>query len=498
MLVYFSDDYKLLQTKHSIDLSTYFGTGTSNSIAAGRIAYFLGSEGPTMSVDTACSSSLVAVHLACQSLKTGDSSLALASGVNLLLSPELSISFSQANMLAPDGRCKTFDASANGYVRSEGCGVVVLKRLEDAQANGDNILGVIKGTAINQDGASNGLTAPNGLAQEAVIQRALDVAQIQPQDVSYVEAHGTGTPLGDPIEVNALEAVYGINRDDTNPLTVGSVKTNFGHTEGAAGIAGLMKVVLSLQHGYIPRHIFISKISTHIWLMQVSPSQIKVKIGNTLRTQTHDGQVLVRLALAELNAHVILEEAPAAQAQTKRLWRPYHLLTLSAQSENGLHELAQNYGPVLSTDEDELLPDIAHTTNVGRIHLSHRLSVVAATTEEAQSNLEMFTNGDESIGLSYGTVGEGRSNKMAFLFTGQGSQYIGMGRELYETQPLFRQRLNQCDVVLQECLGRSLIELLYPETSPEHNDLMESHPLWTSGQLRHRMCLGRPMAVLGS
>ena len=236
----FTNDYQLLQAKQSQNPTAYFGTGTSASVAAGRLSYFFGFQGPAISVDTACSSSLVAVHLAGQSLRTGECDLALASGVNLLLSPELSITFSQAGMLAVDGRCKTFDTAADGYVRSEGCGVVVLKRLSDAQRDNDNILAVIRGTAINQDGASNGLTAPNGFAQEAVIRRALSAAGVSALDVSYIEAHGTGTSLGDPVEVKALEAVYLKGRSESDSLIVGSVKTNIGHTEAAAGMAGLL------------------------------------------------------------------------------------------------------------------------------------------------------------------------------------------------------------------------------------------------------------------
>ncbi|MFM7175571.1 MAG: type I polyketide synthase, partial [Caldilinea sp.] len=260
----YADDYKLLQVKHQESLSPYFGTGTANSIAAGRVAYFLGTQGPALSVDTACSSSLVAVHLACQSLQAGECTLALASGVNLLLSPELSVTFSQAGMLAPDGRCKTFDAAADGYVRSEGCGVVVLKRLADALAAGDTVLAVIAGSAVNQDGASNGLTAPNGAAQEALYRTALAAAGLEPAQISYVEAHGTGTKLGDPIEVQALEAVYGAGRTADNPLVVGSVKTNIGHTEAAAGVAGLIKLVLSLRQRVIPPHLHFRALNPHL------------------------------------------------------------------------------------------------------------------------------------------------------------------------------------------------------------------------------------------
>ena len=242
----------------------YASTGSTFSVAAGRISYLLGLNGPAMVVDTACSGSLVAVHLACQSLRTGECNLALAGGVNLMLAPEVNIDFCRGGMLAPDGLCKTFDARADGYVRGEGCGVVVLKRLSDALAAGDRIHAVIRGSAVNQDGASSGLTAPNGKAQEAVIREALANAGVQPHEVGYIEAHGTGTSLGDPIEVEALGAALCQGRSRQDALLIGSVKTNIGHLEAAAGVAGLIKAVLALEHGQIPAHLHFEQPSPHI------------------------------------------------------------------------------------------------------------------------------------------------------------------------------------------------------------------------------------------
>ncbi|HXA15308.1 MAG TPA: polyketide synthase, partial [Opitutaceae bacterium] len=252
-----TNDYAMLQLKHGAIklIDAYAGTGSSASVASGRLSYLLGLQGPCISVDTACSSSLVAVHLACQSLRTGECRLALAGGVNVILSPEVTINFSKARMMAADGRCKTFDAAADGYVRGEGCGMVVLKRYTDAVASGDDILAVIPGSAVNQDGRSGGLTVPNGPAQESVIRRALKNAGIKPDQVSYIEAHGTGTSLGDPIEIGALGAVFGSDRNGHGRLNVGSVKTNIGHLEAAAGIAGLIKVVLALRRAEIPPHL---------------------------------------------------------------------------------------------------------------------------------------------------------------------------------------------------------------------------------------------------
>lgn len=501
----FSDDYKLLQVKQSVALSPYFGTGTSISIAAGRVAYFLGTEGPALAVDTACSSSLVAVHLACQSLRTGETSLAMASGVNLLLSPELSVSFSQANMLAPDGRCKTFDAAANGYVRSEGCGVVVLKRLHDAQAAGDPILAVIRGTAVNQDGASNGLTAPNGLAQQALLRQALRAARLTPAEVGYVEAHGTGTPLGDPVEIEALEAVYGQGRTADQPLFVGSVKTNIGHAEAAAGIAGLIKAVLVLRNRYLPPHLHFRTISPYLVRSQVKipvRGQPFLPTGNLLRVGVSS------FGFSGTNAHVIVEEAapPPRPRAEEGLRRSYHLLTLSAQTGEALRDLAERYAAALPAHPDSELPNIAYTTHCGRSHFRHRLAVVAATVREAQAMLAAFVDGQLVPGLCLGEVDGGKAApRVAFLFTGQGSQYLGMGRELYETQPLFRERLDRCDAVLRECLGRSLIELFYPVKPPSHNDLIDSHPCGQAANFAIECALSdlfrsfgiSPAAVLG-
>ena len=245
-------------------IDAYQASGSAHSIASGRLSYVFGLQGPSIAIDTACSSSLVAVHLACQSLRANECRMALAGGVHLILSPENTIAFSKSRMLAADGRCKTFDASADGFVEGEGCGIVVLKRLSDAVADGDRILAVIRGSAVNQDGPSSGLTAPNGPAQEAVIRAALAMGRVPPARVGYVEAHGTGTSLGDPIELQALGAVLGEGRAAERPLLVGSVKTNIGHLEAAAGVAGLIKVVLSLQHRTIPAHLHFTTPNPHV------------------------------------------------------------------------------------------------------------------------------------------------------------------------------------------------------------------------------------------
>src|SRR6201991_216160 len=293
------------------EIEAYLAIGTSNAAAAGRISYRLGLQGPAVAVDTACSSSLVAIHQACQALRLGECDLALAGGANVLLTPATMITFSSAHMLAPDGRCKTFDAAADGYVRGEGCGVIVIKRLADAIRDGDRIRAVIRGSAVNQDGASGGLTVPNGVAQQRVISQALKRAGLTPADVGYLEAHGTGTSLGDPIEVQAACAAFGIGRDADRPLLIGSVKTNIGHLEAAAGIAGVIKVILSLEHELLPQHLHFQTPSPHIpW------DRLALKVVQEATPWERNGEPRIAgissFGFAGTNAHVILEEAPVA------------------------------------------------------------------------------------------------------------------------------------------------------------------------------------------
>ena len=296
------------------EIEAYMAIGTSNAAAAGRISYRLGLQGPSVAVDTACSSSLVAIHQACQALQLGECDLALAGGANVLLTPATMITFSHAHMLAPDGRCKTFDAAADGYVRGEGCGVVVIKRLEDAIRDGDRIRAVIRGSAINQDGASGGLTVPNGVAQQRVIADALKRAGVAPGDVGYLEAHGTGTSLGDPIEAQAAGAAYGIGREANRPLLVGSAKTNIGHLEAAAGIAGIIKVVLSLENGLLPQHLHFENPSPHIPWDRL-PVEVVIEAIPWERSDRPRIAGISSFGFAGTNAHVILEEAPAEAAQ---------------------------------------------------------------------------------------------------------------------------------------------------------------------------------------
>jgi acyl transferase domain-containing protein/acyl carrier protein len=381
----------------------YAGTGSALNMAPGRVSYVLGLTGPSMAIDTACSSSLVGLHLACQSLRQRESNLALVGGVHLILSPEVMVSFSQARMLAADGRSKTFDASADGYSRGEGCGVVVLKRLADAVADRDRILGVIRGTAVNQDGPSGGLTVPNGAAQQQVIRRALEAAAIEPAAVGYVEAHGTGTSLGDPIEVEALAKVYGQGRSADAPLLVGAVKTNIGHLEPAAGMAGLIKLLLAFEHETIPRHLHFRTPNPHIpW------RDLPVAVAAEPRTWPRSDRPrlagLSAFGFSGTNAHVIVEEPPVTTATHASARKP-HLLPVSAKSEQALKDLAARYAARLAQASDDDLASICYTAGAGRAHFPHRLVAVVSSRAEAQRALEAYAQGGEAPAVRSGKAG---------------------------------------------------------------------------------------------
>ena len=407
----------------------YWGTGNVPSAATGRLSYILGLTGPNMAVETACSSSLVSVHLACQSLRQRECNLALAGGVNLLLSPESSIIYSQAKMLSSDGRCKTFDSSANGYVRGEGCGIIVLKRLSDAVANGDNILALIRGTAVNQDGPSGGLTVPNGPSQVAVIRQALANGGVNPANVSYIEAHGTGTSLGDPIEVGSLGKIFGSNHSSENPVMIGSAKTNIGHLEIAAGIAGLIKVVLQLQQQKIAPSLHFNKPNPYInW------SQLPLQVSTQLNPWENNGKTRIAgvssFGFSGTNAHVVLEEAPVKQKKQKskiknqdELERSVHLLTLSAKTKTALDNLVSSYHNYLNTYPELKVADICYTANTGRSQFKHRLAVVASNQQELVEKLRQYEEGEDVVGIYSGEkLNNSKKNKIVLLFTGQGSQ----------------------------------------------------------------------------
>ncbi len=462
-----NSDYQRLLMQDPEQIDTYTTTGNALSVAAGRLSYFLGLQGPNLALDTACSASLVAVHLAVESLRRGECDLALVGGVNLILTPELTINFSQARMMAADGRCKTFDAAADGYVRGEGCGMLVLKRLADARAGGDRILALVRGSAVNHDGRSGGLTAPNGPSQEAVIAAALEDAGVEPESIGYLEAHGTGTALGDPIEVQAAAAALCRGRSAERPLLAGSVKTNIGHLEGAAGVAGLIKTVLALQHGAIPPHLHLQRLNPHLSL-----EGVPFAVPTTLTPWDSEGGPrragVSSFGLSGTNAHVILEEAPPAPEPEPAAERPVHLLCLSARSQAALEALAARYQAYLERPEPEgAFGEVCFTSGAGRAHFEHRLALVASSAGEASRLLAEGRQGEAPDGVFAGHAPSGTQPEVAFLFSGHGGNWAGMGRGLFETQPAFRADLERCDALLREGQDLPLLPVLFPELYPE-------------------------------
>jgi acyl transferase domain-containing protein/acyl carrier protein len=450
-----------VQTGDPTQFNAYYGTGTALSAAAGRLSYFLGLQGPAMVIDTACSSSLVAVHLACQSLRNGESDLALAGGCNLILSPDSSIYLSQAKAISPDGYCKTFDATADGYSRGEGCGIVVLKRLSQALADGDQIWAVIRGSAVNHDGHTSGFTVPNGLSQEALLQRALNNAGIESHQVSYIEAHGTGTPLGDPIEVRAISSVFSQGRTPDKPLRIGSVKTNIGHLESAAGIAGLIKVALALHHQEIPPHLHLQTLNPRISL---ESSNIEIPTNRTpwLRNAEPRRAGVSSFGLSGTNAHIVLEEAPLStiKSDSQQIERPLHIFTLSAKTEAALKQTVEQYRQYLIGHPNLSIADVCYSANTGRSHFSERLAITCTSTLELQAQLTALLESKLASYHLYSSAPYSVATKIAFVFSG-GSLFPDIGHQLYNSQPKFRQILEQCSQILQPLFGQSLLDLLY-------------------------------------
>jgi acyl transferase domain-containing protein/SAM-dependent methyltransferase len=440
-------------------IDPYFATGTSYSVAAGRIAYTLGLMGPAVTVDTACSSSLAALHLAIQALRLRECDAALAGGANLILSPELNVSFTKGRMMSLDGRCKTFDAAADGYVRGEGGVVLALKRLEDARREGDRILAVIRGTALNQDGRSNGITAPNGPAQEAVIRAAMENGGVEPGQIGYVEAHGTGTPLGDPIEIGALQAVIASKRTGDRPLLVGSVKTNIGHTEAAAGLAGVAKVILALQKNSIPPNLHFQTGNPHIdW----KNARIDVPTAPCAFPADADGRRIASVSafgFSGTNAHVVFEGPEPAPSVTPAMERPRHVLALSARSPAALSELAERWRARFEAGDEPA--DLCHTANVGRAALEQRIAIVGRTSADFVKALATARDGRDLPETVSGTPASEGAPRIAFMFTGQGAHFAGMGRALYDTAPVFRATLDRCAAAAMPHVSRDMREALF-------------------------------------
>ncbi|CBL44578.1 Erythronolide synthase, modules 3 and 4 [gamma proteobacterium HdN1] len=497
--------YSHMQAKYCgpEDVSPYDGTGNAHSIASGRISYLLGLQGPSISVDTACSSSLVAIHLAVQSLRKGESDLALAGGVNLVLEPTTSMIFARAGMLSPDGRCKTFDASANGYVRGEGCGVVVLKRLSDAVRDGDNVLAVVRGSAVNQDGKSQGITAPNELAQEKVLRAALEDARLQPQDVTYVEAHGTGTPLGDPIELAALNTVYGKLKDGKpreGKLMVGSIKTNMGHLEAAAGVAGFIKLVLAVKNQVIPKHLHFQKPNPYIdW----STIAIDVPAEQQRWTAPHRVGGLSSFGFSGTNCHILVEQAPnvleagvleAGVQDDRQAVKPFapKLLTISAKTKEALQAYLDVYSralqmPALQSGRWE---DLCFTAATGRHHFRNRASILASSATDAAEKIQALLGQGAADGVTVSDVGTA-TPKVAFMFTGQGAQFAGMGQALYAQFPVFHDAMDHIAQLMAQYLELPLLSILWGDNAHLLDETQYTQPaifalqyaltqLWTS------------------
>lgn len=457
-----TNEYSWLQLADLSRIDAYSGTGNALSIAANRISYAYDFRGPSVAIDTACSSSLVAIHFACRSLNEGECSLAVAGGVNVVLSPAGAINFAKAGAMAPDGRCKPFDARANGYVRSEGAGAVVLKPLSAAVADGDPIYAVIRGSAVNQDGRSNGIMAPSRWSQEAVLRDAYRCAGVVPGDVQYVEAHGSGTQLGDPIEAHALGAVLRDGRHNGDRCAVGSVKSNIGHLEAAAGVAGLIKTALALHHRTIPATLHFGEPNPHIPLAEL-PLRIQDKLTPWPEQNTPAIAGVSSFGFGGTNAHVVLQEAPPRQVAHDDNPAGMQLLPISARSPEALRVLADAWRGYLVTTDARLV-DACHTAGVRRSHHDHRLAVVGSSHCEMSDQLEAFVAGRSTARIAVGRRLPSRRRKIAFVFPGQGPEW-SLRRMLLEREPAFRDALERCHAAFSRHVPWSLFDELFTDES---------------------------------
>ncbi|KJK43524.1 hypothetical protein UK23_32885 [Lentzea aerocolonigenes] len=456
----FTLDYQLLQNYgvHSrYELQAHSATGMMMTMLANRLSHAFDFRGPSLTVDTACSASLVALHLAAQAIRNGECSQAVVGGVNVMLAPNMTIAESKGGFLSPDGRCKTFDSSANGYARGEGAGVVLIKPLSAAQADGDPIYALVRGTAVTQDGHTNGITVPNGASQEEAMRLAYARAGVSPHEVQYVEAHGTGTPVGDPVEAAAIGRVLSTGRGEGDSILVGSVKTNIGHLEAAAGVAGLIKTALSLKHGRIPAHLH---------LVDPNPAIPFDEFGLRVPTSLTDWPAtggpryagVNSFGFGGTNAHALLQEAPAAPVPPPSAdHERRQVLSLSARSPEALRDVAASMSQFLA-DTEHTLADVSYSCVARRARHDHRLAVVARDTAEAQKRLQSYLDEEKADGVVVGKAQQGR--KLAFVFSGMGPQWWGMGRRLFATEPVFRVAVEECDAELRKYADWSLVDAM--------------------------------------
>ncbi len=531
-----NDEYRMLVVESSKPAEAasclYALSGTNLNGTSGRVSFVLGLRGPAKAVDAACASSMVSVHDAVADLQQGKADLAIAGGVQAILNGRIYELRADAMMLSPDGQCKTFDASANGYVRGEGCGVVILKRLDEAEADGDRIWAVIRGAAVNHGGASTGLTVPNTPALEEVIETALSDARIPPSDVDYLEAHGTGTTVGDPIEINAVANVYGRGRSADRPLLVGSVKTNVGHLESAAGVAGLIKAALVLKRGVIPKHLHFHNPNPSLdWdrlPLQVTSSMMDLPP----RTERPRLAGVNSFGISGTNAHIVMEEYRASDGASTAVGsakpvvvslpaplgglplpeqeiqpRQTRLLPLSGKSDGALRDLGGRYLSWLdehASEDEAILADMAWTAGVGRSHFDHRAGIVFHDAESLRERLRELAETD-------GGAASRTPTRVAFAYTGQGSQWIGMGQGLYESEPVARAVLDRCEAVLLQERGISLLDVMFGRSEGEEDlgDTAWEQPalyalecaltaLWSSVGIRPDVVVGHSIGELAA